>query len=789
VPVSNNTTGQSIASLISGQVAGLDVPGAVDGLLGIKKFEISQLQKKQDEITARQDALLKINDAVVSLRHTAINMADSASFFGYTATLSSNSSNVAASTLLDVSGTSGLAAGQHSIVVSQIAQAERLSSSSAVKDNSGTAVTSAGSALNLSGSFQIAGATVTVATGDSLNDIATKINQLNTGASATGVTASVMKVGTADFRLILASDNTGATGFTLTGTALDAAGTLAGLNIGSNGQSNALQTLQAAQDAQISIDGLSLTRSSNTISDALSGVTLTLKQADPTVTVNMSIGVDQQALRDNVQAFVDAYNSLQSMINDQFKFDAATGIGGILAGDPLLTTIQSALSSSLLQPVPGLAADRNSLVMIGVEPDAQGKLMINPDRFDTFLANDPNAIRDLFVAQGSSANNNLQFLTNGLNTPSGTYSVNITQAATLATIAGTTDLSAGLAANETVTITDTGTARKAVINLAAGQSQSAIVAALNAELSADYTEQHQLSTALTAAGVPATGGTTLSALGLGVAANDTITISGTLRSGVSVSGSYTVLDPAVDTISGLLSAIQATFNQEVIASVDANGRITLTDNKTGDSQLSISLTANNEGGGTLSFGSDTIVTEGRYALPVQAVIFGTGIGLESVSYGAGSGFSIAQSVDGLGIADQSVTGTDVAGTINGLTATGSGQMLLGASGDVDGLALLYSGTATGAVGDLTVGVGIAAAFDGLLDTFSNPVAGFIQGSVQSEQTTFDDLTARIDQLTQQMEQQRVVLTGQFTRMQQALASLQQSGDFLTQQINAQNARN
>jgi len=118
VPVSNNTTGQSIASLISGQVAGLDVPGAVDGLLGIKKFEISQLQKKQDEITARQDALLKINDAVVSLRHTAINMADSASFFGYTATLSSNSSNVAASTLLDVSGTSGLAAGQHSIVVS-----------------------------------------------------------------------------------------------------------------------------------------------------------------------------------------------------------------------------------------------------------------------------------------------------------------------------------------------------------------------------------------------------------------------------------------------------------------------------------------------------------------------------------------------------------------------------------------------------------------------------------------------------------------------------------------------
>jgi len=783
----------SIASIISGQQAGFDVPAAVDGILGINKFEISQLQKKQDAATARQAALLQINNTAASLRNTSIGMADSASFFGYTASLSSSSSIVSASSLLDVSGTSGLAAGQHSIVVTQIAQAERLSSAAAVKDNAGVAASSAASALNISGSFQLAGLTVTVNAGDSLNDIAATINQLNTGASAAGVSASVMKVGTSDFRLILASDSTGATGFSLTGADLDTGippGALANLQMGSSG-ANQFLSLQTAQDAQISIDGLSLTRSNNIITDALSGVTLSLKQADPAVTVNISIGVDRQELRSNVQSFVDAYNSLKTLISDQFKFDPTTGTGGILSGDPLLTSIQSAMSNSLLKSLPGLGADRNSLVMIGVEPDQAGQLFINPDRFDAFLANDPNAIRDVFVAQGSSANNRLQFLVNGLTTPSGTYSVNVTQAASKASVTGATDLSLGLAANESVTITDTGSSRQAVINLTAGQTQSAIISALNVSLAADYTEQHQLSTALTAAGSPATGATTFSDLGLGITAGDTISFSGSLRSGVAVNGSYTVLNPATDSIAGLLSAIQATFNQEVTATIDTAGKITLTDTVAGDSLLSVSLTANNESLGTLDFGADTIVVDGRYALPIQAVIAGNGITLESTSFGAGSGFTVTQSVDGFGFGALSNTlnGADVLGTINGLAATGAGQTLRGTTGSVDGLTLFYTGSATGLVGDLTIGIGIGAAFDGLLDIFTNPVTGLIQTTVKSEQTTFDSIGKRIDDLNRQMEQQRVTLIEQFSAMQRSLTVLQQSGDFLTQQINAQNARN
>jgi len=779
-----------VISTIPNQVTGFDTQKAINQLLGAQQFQIDGLKQKQADQTAKQDAYSQLNTDLTSLRNISIGMADSSQFFGYSATLSSSNGNVTASSLLDVSGTNAVSAGTHTMIVNQIAQAQRDSSSSAVKNSAGSAATSDITALGISGSFTVQGVTINVTAADSLQDIAFNINQKDTGSTATGVTASVIKAGTNDFRLVLTSDKTGATGFTLAGAALDAAGALAGLNLGATGQTNARQSLQAAQDAQVTIDGLLITRSTNSISDALSGVTLSLKQADPATTVTMNIDVDTTALRTNVQSFVDAYNKVQDFINQQFVFDSSTGKNGVLADDSLLRNIQNTLSSSLLQSVTGIAAGKpDSLVRIGVEPDSKGHLAINDTLFSPFLNTDPNAIRDVFVAHGSSVNNDLQFLVAGTNTPSGTYSVNISQAATRAIVTGTTDVvTTGLAANENVTVTETGSTRQAVVALTAGQSQSSIINALNTEFDAVYTEQHQLATALndTSTGGAATGATTLANLGVGVAANDTITISGTNRAGAAVSGSFTVLDPATDTISSLLSAIQASFAQQVIASVDATGHIVVTDTTAGDSQLAVSLTANNEGGGTLGFGADTVLTNGRYALGVEALASGNGVQIQSKTFGAGAGFTISQDVNNLGITNQTVAGLDVAGTINGLSATGSGQGLTGSSGNVNGLALFYTGTATGAVGDIVLGLGAAARFDGTLDLFGNPVTGLIQNSIAASQGINTTLDQQISDLQTQLEQKRTQLTQTFSRLAQSLAALQSQNQFLTNQINAAN---
>lgn len=779
-----------ISSSITG-IAGFDTTAVVDGLLAFNKLEISQTQKKLDAETVKQDAFASLNSAMLSFKSTAVAMADSAAFFSYAASLSSSSSLVSASSLLSVSGTDAVSAGKHNIIVQQVAQAERLSSSVAVKDSTGAAVISDINALNLTGSFQIGTATVSVVASDTLQDVVASINQQNTGASATGVSASVLKVANNDFRLVLASDTTGATGFSLAGAALDVGGVLANLQIGAVGQTNARQSLQVPLDAQVSIDGLTLTRSSNTISDALNGVTLNLKQADPTVTVNMDISVDTNALTANVQAFVDAYNQVQTLVNEQFKFDPNTNTTGVLAGEGILTSIQSRLANSLLQSVPGLASDRNSMVMIGVEPDDKGQLVINNTLFDKFLTTDPTAIRDVFVANGASSNSQLQFLTTGLNTPSGTYQVNVTQAGAKASVSSVNDLvnstlgayTAG--ANEAVTFTDVASGRQSIVNLLATQNQAQIVSALNTEFATTYTELRQTSGSLGASGV--TTASTLSSLGLGALAGDTISISGTNRQGLAVNSSFAVLDPAVDTVGTLLSSIQSAFNQQVVASLDTTGHIQIADAQSGDSLLTMNLTANNEGGGTINFGTDSVITEGRYAMDLVALAQGNGVTVESKSTGTTSNFSVLQSVNGLGMVDNTYNGSDIIGTINGSTASGSGQLLIGSSGNANGLGVFYTGTTTGAVGNIVLGVGLAAKMEGFLDLFANPFTGLIQGSITSSQSSFDGLTQKITDLGTQMEQQRVSLTNAFTSMQTTMASLQQSGAFLTAQVNAQNA--
>ncbi|MDX8381551.1 MAG: flagellar filament capping protein FliD [Ghiorsea sp.] len=769
---------------LSGLVASFDTKAAVEELLGLQKFGVAQLEKKQVAETAKQTALSELNSALRSFRTQATSMRDGDTFFSYTASLNSSNAAVPASSLVDVAGDNSVTSGNHALVVQQLAETARSSSSSAVKDSAGAVITDQNTALNLTtGSFQINGKTINVNSADSLQDIANSVNTASAGVSAT-----VIKVNASDFRLVLAANETGATGFTLTGADLNATGPLANLQLGATGQSNAIQVLQPPLDAIITIDGLSITRSSNTIGDAIAGLTFTLKQADPATTVNMVIGVDTADLQNKVQAFVDSYNTVSSYINDQFKIDSQTGKNGVLATESMLTTIQSTLSSGLLQAVPGIASDRNSLVKIGIEPDEKGNLTINDTLFTKFLNNDSTAIRDVFVAKGSSSTVGMQFLIAGDNTQSGSYALNINTLASKASSKGNVDVvTTPLAAPQTITFTEAGSLRSASVNLLTGDTQGSMISKINAELSTITTESRLFNQLLvdSSTTLAANGGTSFANLG-GVT-GETINITGTNRSGIAINQSFTIIDQTQDTISDLLSSIQSAFNQQVTASIDASGRIQVTDNSSGDSQLSVSLTSS----GALNFGTDTTLsTEGRYALSLEAVSSGNFITVQGKYYGANSGFEILGAATALGIPDTlgtAIMGTDVAGTINGEVTRGSGQVLVGTAGAADGIGILYSGSATPPfTSNMTIGMGIAASFDGALDLFSNPFSGLIQNSVFASENTYTTLSEKIDSLNTQLDKQRTTLTSSFLQMEQAMNSLNATSSFLTQQINAAN---
>ena len=770
----------------SGLVAGFDTKAAVDEMLGLRKFEISQLNNKKEAEIVKQNSFSELNSLLRDFKSQSASMRDVDTFFTYTASLNSSNANVPATSLIDVAGDDTVTAGNHSIVVDQVAAAARFSSSSAVLDSTGNAITSETASLNLaSGSFQINGTTINVDAADSLKDIANAIN-----TASTGVTATVIKVADADFRLVLASDETGSTGFSLTGTDLDAAGPLASLQFGATGQSNAAKELQAAKDAIVTIDGLTITRSSNTIGDAISGLTFTIKQADPATTVSMNIGIDTINVRDKIQAFVDSYNAVYSFINEQFKVNPETGESGTLSGEPLLTSIQSSLTSSLLQNVPGLASDRNSLVKIGIEPDEYGTLSINDNLFTNFLNNDTKAIRDVFVAKGSSSTPGMQFLVAGDKTLSGNYDINLSQTASRASTTGTIDVfNTPLTANYTINVTEYGNERLANILLTSGDTQNDIIAKLNSEFTRTITETRVFDQILTdsSTSLAATGSTTFANLG-GVA-GETITITGITRTGQSVNSSFTIIDPVQDTISDLLSAIQTAYNQQVTASIDATGRIQVEDNSSGDSLLAVNLSST----GSINFGVDTTSysTEGRFAMSLEAIATDTFVTIQHKNFGANKGFNISGADLALGITDtggSALLGTDIAGTINGEATRGNGQVLVGTAGSAEGIGILYSGNNTAPFSStMTIGMGIAASFDGVLDLFSNPFSGLIQNNIIASEVTNSSLDSKIASLELQMEKQRISLTRSFMLMEQSMSAMNASGNYLSQQIDAMNS--
>ena len=114
----------------------------------------------------------------------------------------------------------------------------------------------------------------------------------------------------------------------------------------------------------------------------------------------------------------------------------------------------------------------------------------------------------------------------------------------------------------------------------------------------------------TEAGNPITAATVWDTIdGANVQDNDTVTITGKRHDGTAVNGTYTITDASSGTVQDLLDQIETEFGGTVTASIDADGKITVTDNLSGTSQMEIALAENNEGGGTLNFGAFAATTE------------------------------------------------------------------------------------------------------------------------------------------------------------------------------------
>jgi hypothetical protein len=323
-----------------------------------------------------------------------------------------------------------------------------------------------------------------------------------------------------------------------------------------------------------------------------------------------------------------------------------------------------------------------------------------------------------------------------------------------------------------------------------------IIDALNTEFATPKAHAVQAATALygDAVGTAATDATLLQDLydaggsSLGVADGDVITISGTRANGSSFHTEFAVTDIATQTLGELRSAVASAIGSGEEVSWEA-GLLSVSALEEGDSSLAFSISSDNAGGGTLSFGSMDVTTQGRGIVDISASDEGGELMIRHGAYGSSYGFDVSFTAGGadgtasLGITADTYAGLDVEGTIGGYAATGSGQILTGAEDtSVEGLMIRYEGADTGIVGDMLFSRGAASAVENIADLFLGSGEGSIDGLVANIDPLVDRLNDRIETLETRLATRREFLIMKFARLEEALAILQSQSDWLASQI-------
>ncbi|PKO40700.1 MAG: flagellar hook protein [Betaproteobacteria bacterium HGW-Betaproteobacteria-3] len=373
----------------TGVGSGLDVNSIVTSLMAIERRPLQLLQQRASTIQTKISAFGALQSQIANLGDVANRLAVPSNFAQTTAT-----SSVPAS--VAVTAGTGAATGNFSVSVSQLAQAHSLASnaftpSEELAIGTGKLSISVGSATP-----------VDIDITDTNQTLAGVRDAIN--AAGAGVSASIVR-DNSGARLVLRATQSGADSeikVTATDTAGDPVTSATGLGrlaydatkpVGSG--RNLVQT-QAAQDAQYNINGLDLTSSSNTITTAVEGLTLTLK-AVTTAPADIGVSVDSAAVRKNVTDFVKAYNDLNTLLQNQTRADPTGTSTGALQGDSTAVGLLSRLRSTLQGNVTGLQGT-NSLSAAGLELQRDGSLKINETRLAPLLA-DPKQLSALFSSK------------------------------------------------------------------------------------------------------------------------------------------------------------------------------------------------------------------------------------------------------------------------------------------------------------------------------------------------------------------------------------------------------
>jgi flagellar hook-associated protein 2 len=636
--------------------SGLDVQSIVDQLIQVERAPLNNLQKLTGNLQSKIKALQSFNTKLSAL----LDKLNNALFKDETAptgipsgfaqrlarsVFAARKSSSSAESVVAVSASKGAALGTYAVTVSSLARAKTEASANFADTNS-TKTGTGTLAIQVGTEDPV---TVTINdTNNTLEGIRDSINGANAGVNATIINDG----GSSPYRLLLTAKDTGiANAFTITESL-------------SGGPALDLVVTQTAVDAQFTVNGIGISKSSNTISDVVSGVTFTLK-ATTAAPVELTVEKDAEAVISALKDLVTAYNEVNTFANSQSRYDQDKKTAGILAGDTTLRNSLSKITTLLTKQVTNSYTGLHYIGEAGLNFNSDGSLTLDETKLRDALASDATGVAALFLGDGNAGSESSVVASDPRVTSSsmtsvtqpGSYAIEITGLAQRASVVGG-QVVAALAQDETLTITYGGT--QTVAALLAGDSLTTVLSKINAALAA---------------------------------------------SGVSIS-----------------------------ASDDGTGRVAIT---------------------TAGYGSS-----------------------ESISIV--SDLDAAPGTTGFGTTPMTSTGTDIAGTINGNAAIGSGLTLIGGSGgSEEGLILAIAQTTTGNYGTVTVnaaptgeiGDGTLTSLRAMLKNLTDPLSGPIHGATDAFNSTIRGLQDRIGEYEDRLEVRRERLTEEFSRADQALKML------------------
>lgn len=443
-------------SSINGVISGMQTDQIIAKLIELERTPIVRLQAQKATLNARLTAWQEINTRILALKTKADQLASSSTFSARTFVSGDE-------TVVKGSASPGAQPGVYYVKVNALARSHQLVSN-------GYADTT---------STRVGTGTITIQTGDQAPTIISIDDTNNTLAglreainrSGANVVAAIVHDGSQDspYRLVVTSKTSGTAGeITMT------------INL-SGGTDPTFSTMQAAQDASITLGegagAVTVTKSANTITDLIPGVTLNLQQAKPEAVVTLTVEANPSAAKQVIKDFVEQYNNLVDYINQQFKFDLETKTAGALFSDSSLSLVHSDLVNKIACSVPNLNQPIVMLSQVGITLSAKdNKLSLDEEELEKALVNDLDMVRRLFAAEGTTTSADISYVSSTSATkPSGSagYAIDITAVATQARVTAGVAQTGVLANNETLLLNGV------EISLTAGMTPTQVMNKIN----------------------------------------------------------------------------------------------------------------------------------------------------------------------------------------------------------------------------------------------------------------------------------------------------------------------